>query len=646
MSAASPANEGVEEEALGKAYDLRLLARLWPYVRPYRREVALTLLLFVPIFLLEAAPAWIVKSGIDRVVAEVGAASVAVGERAGGASPLSGFGRIVESIFSFVDEPPTGWSIGGWLALVYVIVTVALGVLQYAYQVLMAATGQRAMRDLRRHVFDHLESLEMAYFDRIPVGRLVTRATNDVENVAEMFAQGLVALVTDVIKMVGYALVLFLLSPKLALWAFAIVPVLAFAAFVFRLKVREAFREVRVRIARINTTIQESVTGMKVVQLFGRETRNMAEFDAMNADHRDSWHKSIRYDSLLFATIEVATGVTMAVIIGVGTGLAEVGIMYVFIDYMQRFFMPLRDLSAKYSVMQSAMAGAERIFQVLDTQPRVRDAARQAPEGDPALRGCVEFEHVWFAYGDKVGRADDEIDWVLRDVSFRVAPGEKVAFVGATGAGKTTIIKLLTRLYDVDRGRVLVDGVDVRQIPQQDLRRRIATVLQDVFLFSGTLARNIALGRADLDETAIRRAARAVEADRFIERLPRGFETDVLERGANFSTGQRQILSFARALAHGAHVLVLDEATSAIDTETEAAIQRGIQVLMEGKTAIAIAHRLSTIRDVDRIHVLAGGRLVESGSHEALLAAGGHYARLYRLQSEREREGLAHARPA
>ncbi|MEZ4291697.1 MAG: ABC transporter ATP-binding protein [Myxococcota bacterium] len=286
---------------------------------------------------------------------------------------------------------------------------------------------------------------------------------------------------TDVIKMVGYALVLFLLSPKLALWAFAIVPVLAFAAFVFRLKVREAFREVRVRIARINTTIQESVTGMKVVQLFGRETRNMAEFDAMNADHRDSWHKSIRYDSLLFATIEVATGVTMAVIIGVGTGLAEVGIMYVFIDYMQRFFMPLRDLSAKYSVMQSAMAGAERIFQVLDTQPRVRDAARQAPEGDPALRGCVEFEHVWFAYGDKVGRADDEIDWVLRDVSFRVEPGEKVAFVGATGAGKTTIIKLLTRLYDVDRGRVLVDGVDVRQIPQQDLRRRIATVLQDVF---------------------------------------------------------------------------------------------------------------------------------------------------------------------
>ena len=440
---------------------------------------------------------------------------------------------------------------------------------------------------------------------------------------------------------------LFALSPRLALAAFGIVPFLAIAAVIFRLKVREAFRAVRVKIARINTHIQETVTGMKVVQLFNRQDRNMADFDAMNSDHRDAWRQSIKYDTLLFATIEIATGITMAVIIGVGTGLAEAGVIYVFIDYMQRFFLPLRDLSAKYSVMQSAMASMERIFEVLDTPPGVADRVEAAPPGDPADRGLVEFEHVWFAYGKNAGRPDDEIEWVLRDVSFRVAPGEKVAFVGTTGAGKTTIIKLLTRLYDVDRGTVRVDGIDVRDMPQRDLRRRIATVLQDVFLFSGTVARNIALGRADPDEIAVHRAAKAVEAHGFIERLPEGYETEVFERGANFSTGQRQILSFARALAHGAHILVLDEATSAIDTETEAAIQRGIHVLMQGKTAIAIAHRLSTIRDVDRIYVLKDGRIVESGPHLALLAAKGHYAQLYRLQSEQDEDSIAtSARPA
>jgi ABC-type multidrug transport system fused ATPase/permease subunit len=326
--------------------------------------------------------------------------------------------------------------------------------------------------------------------------------------------------------------------------------------------------------------------------------------------------------------------------------IAEAAIIYVFIDYMQRFFMPLRDLSAKYSVMQSAMASSERIFEILATEPGVADPIDEKLESSERDRGRVEFDHVWFSYSDTSGRAEDEIDWILRDVSFVVEPGEKVAFVGATGAGKTTIIKLLTRLYDVDRGVVRVDGIDVREMPQRELRRRIASVLQDVFLFSGTVARNIALGRADLDEVAVRRAATAVEAHGFIDRLPEGYDTEVLERGANFSTGQRQILSFARALAHGAHILVLDEATSAIDTETEAAIQRGIHVLMEGKTAIAIAHRLSTIRDVDRIHVLKDGRLVESGPHSTLIAADGHYARLYRLQTENAETSVSAAESA
>ncbi|MFO0689243.1 MAG: ABC transporter ATP-binding protein [Myxococcota bacterium] len=631
---ARPQADHQEEEELGRAYDGRLLLRLWPYVRPYRRQVWATLLLFVPIFVLELAPAWVVKAGMDLVLPPAGAA--AAGLPADAVSQAFG-AEVLAAIRHWIASPPPGIPVAVWLAGVYFLVSVVLGVLSWVHQVIMATTGQHAMFDLRRAVFDHIQKLPMSFFDTMPVGRLVTRATNDVENLAEMFSQGLVALVTDVIKMIGFAVVLFLVSPKLTLYTFAIVPVMAVAAFVFRWKVREAYRAVRVKIARINTQIQETVTGMKVVQLFSRETRNLAEFDAMNADHRNAWHQSIRYDSLLFSTIEVAIGITMAVIIGVGTGLAEAGILYVFIDYMQRFFMPLRDLSAKYSVMQSAMSSGERIFQLLDTEPRVRDLVDAEPTTAPEARGSVEFEHVWFRYGAPAEGAEaDDGDWILRDVSFRVAPGEKVAFVGATGAGKTTIIKLLTRLYDVDRGCVRIDGVDVRAYPQLELRKRVATVLQDVFLFSGSIARNIALGRSDLDAPAIERAARAVEAHAFIERLPSGYQTEVRERGSNFSTGQRQILSFARALAHGAGVLVLDEATSAIDTETEAAIQRGIRVLMEGKTAIAIAHRLSTIRDVDRIFVLAGGRIVEAGSHDALLAADGVYARLYRLQAERE----------
>ncbi|MHA7839139.1 MAG: ABC transporter ATP-binding protein [bacterium] len=631
-----------EEVELGKVYDGRLLLRLWPYVRPYRGQIALTLLLFFPLFLLELAPAWIVKVGLDQILE----GAVPVQSDRSAPSFLASLEALFEPLVVWMSSPPAGISNAVWLGSIYLVVQGLLTGLTYLSQVLMATTGQHAMRDLRRHVFEHVQGLHTSYFDSMPVGRLVTRATNDVENVAEMFSQGLVALITDVIKMFGFALVLFLISPRLALGAFAIVPVLAVAAFVFRLKVREAYREVRVRIARINTHIQETVTGMKVVQLFNREERNMADFDRMNAAHRDAWHKSIKYDSLLFSTIEVATGITMAVIIAVGTGLAQAGIIYVFIDYMQRFFMPLRDLSAKYAVMQSAMASCERIFEVLDTEPTVVDRVTEVPEGPPDRRGHVEFRHVWFSYGPTRGRSDDEVDWVLRDVSFHVGAGEKVAFVGATGAGKTTLIKLLTRLYDVDRGSVLVDGIDVRDMPQRELRRRVATVLQDVFLFSGSIARNIALGRRDLDEMAIHRAARAVEAHGFIERLPRGYDTEVLERGANFSSGQRQILSFARALAHGADILVLDEATSAIDTETEAAIQHGIRVLMEGKTAIAIAHRLSTIRDVDRIHVLRDGRLIESGSHETLLAAQGHYARLYRLQSEGTETLPRRAQPA
>jgi ABC-type multidrug transport system fused ATPase/permease subunit len=603
-----------EEAALGKVYDSRLIGLLWPFVRPYRWQVALTLLMVVPLFATQALPAWIIAAGLDYVF-QPSAEQAAQGSWA-----------------AFLVSPPLGIPPLIWLGMLYLLLAIATMGLQFGHMVLMAVTGQSAMRDVRSAVFAKIQRLHLGFFDSYPVGRLVTRATNDVENVAEMFTAGVVALITDVLIMLGFAVVLFRTNAKLALAAFAVVPLLAVALVIFRLKVREAFRAVRVRIARINAHIQETITGMKVVQLFNREARNMREFDAMNAGHRDAWKQSIRYDALLFSSVDTVTGITTAIIIWYGTGIAEAGVLYVFIDYMRRFFRPLQDLAAKYSVMQSSMASSERIFQLLDTDVAIEDAAHPVtlPESGRG-RGSVEFENVSFAYSGE--------DWVLRDLSFKVEPGERVAFVGATGAGKTTVIKLLSRFYEVTEGRILVDGVDIRDIPQRELRRRVATVLQDVFLFSGNVAENIALGRDDVDQRQVEEAARAVEAHAFITRLRDGYATEVRERGTNFSAGQRQLLSFARALAHRADILILDEATSSIDSETEALIQHGIHVLMEGKTAIAIAHRLSTIRDVDRIYVLHRGRLVESGPHDELMARAGTYRRLYQLQSELEAEG-------
>jgi ATP-binding cassette, subfamily B, multidrug efflux pump len=604
----------LEEESLGKAVDRRLLARLWPFIAPYRAQVAATILLVFPMFVLELIPAWLVKTGLDHVILEKPGAA---GTDLGG-----------------ILAPPPGWSALPWLGALFLATVLLHGALTYVHTVLMATTGQAAMRDLRAAVFRHIESLHLGFFDSYPVGRLVTRATNDVENVAEMFTQGLVSLVTDLFKMAGFAIALFLVEPTLALAAFAVVPFLLLASVLFRLKVREAFRTTRVLLARINAWIQETVTGMKVVQLFTREERNLRDFAHLNAEHRDAWKMSIYYDAALFSTVEFASGITVAIVLWWGSGIATPGVLYLFIQWMRRFFMPLSDLSAKYSVMQSSMASVERIFQLMDTEPAIRDPEPARASRGPApgaVRGEVVFEDVWFSYQ---GEAAREEDWVLRGVSLRVASGEKTAFVGATGAGKTTIIKLLTRLYEVTRGRILLDGVDLRDLPQRELRRRVAMVLQDVFLFSGTIAENVALGRADIDAQAVERAARAVEAHLFVAALPEGYGTPIRERGTNLSAGQRQLLSFARALAHGADVLVLDEATSSIDTETEAFVQRGIHTLMEGKTALVIAHRLSTIEDVDRIHVLHHGRIVESGTHTELLAAGGVYAHLHALQTE------------
>jgi ABC-type multidrug transport system fused ATPase/permease subunit len=617
VSAAGPGGASrealMEEEALGRAYDMRLMRRLWVYVAPYRAQVVVTILMLFPLLLFELAPAWIIKTGIDReIVPQVHPAAPEATDTPG--------------LVAWILHAPDGISPLVWLAGLYLVVAALGSLTSFVDSLVMAWTGQSAMRDLRREVFAHIQRLHLGFFDKMPVGRLVTRATNDVENVAEMFSAGIAALVRDVFKMLGLAAALFAVDPRLAGFTFLIVPALAVAAMVFRWKVREAFRAVRVRIARINAYLQENVTGMKVVQLFTREERNYRDFDDMNADHRDAWLSSIRYDSALFSVVEFASYLTIAVVLWQSAGAVAAGTIYLFIDWMRRFFMPLRDLSAKYSVMQSSMASAERIFQLLDTEPRVLDATTAAPPPARAgKRGLVEFENVWFSY------ADDD-DWVLRDVSFRDEPGQSAAFVGATGAGTTTSSKLLTRLYDVSRGSIRIDGVDLREWPQQALRRRVAMVLQDVFLFSGSIEQNLSLGREDVDAERVRGAARAVLADRFIDRLREGYATEIRERGTNFSAGQRQLLSFARALAHGADVLVLDEATSAIDAETEALVQEGIHVLMAGKTALVIAHRLSTIQDADQIHVLHKGKLVESGTHEELLARGGAYQRLYRLQ--------------
>jgi ATP-binding cassette subfamily B multidrug efflux pump len=509
----------------------------------------------------------------------------------------------------------------GWL---FMALIVGEFLAYYGQQYLTMVVAQGSLAQLRGAVFARLQQLPMRYFDRNPVGKVVSRVTTDVDVLSEMFAAGAMTIALDALKLLGIVAFMLWIDWRLALASLVLLPPTVFAIDFFRRMARRTYREIRERIARINGYLQEAISGMEVIALSAREARCFEEFRQLNADHRDSNQLSNRLEAALFSMVEAVSTVSVAVMLfraaGLGTEALEVGTVWAFIQYINQFFVPIRDFSAKYAVMQSSMTAAERIFSLLDVEP---EPAPAVPVPVPAPRGEIVFDRVWFAY-----RGDD---WVLRDVSFRIAPGERVAIVGATGSGKTTIIKLLDRLYDVQRGRILVDGVDVREWELDALRRRTAVVLQDVFLFNGSVADNITLGRRDIPLERVAAAARHVNAEGFIRRMG-GYDAEVRERGCNLSGGQRQLLAFARALAHEPTILILDEATSSVDPETEWLIQDALEKLLADRTAVVIAHRLSTIESADRILVVHKHALREEGTHAELLARGGIYARLYRLQ--------------
>ncbi len=585
-----------EEEILGKAYDGRLMRRLLGYVRPYWRLVGLSVLLL----LLSSAAAltgpYLVRLGIDRHITT---------------GRLGGLGA---------------------LTALYVAILLAGFAFRYLQSYLMQLVGQRAMYDLRLALFGHLQRLAVGFYTRTPVGRLVTRITNDIDALNEMITQGVVGIFGDLITLVGIVAVMLLLEWRLALITFTVIPLILLATVLFRVKARETYRAVRTRLARINAYLNENITGMAIVQLFNRERRNFQQFDALNRELL-GWHlRGLRAFALFHPSVGVISALAIALILVFGGGVfrasVTIGLLVAFIQYAQRFFEPIEELAEKYNILQAAMASSERIFRLLDEPVEVEDPPQPLPL--ERVRGEIEFRHVWFAYA---AAGDGTPDWVLRDISFRIAPGESVAFVGHTGAGKSSIINLICRFYDPQRGEVLVDGVDVRRYAQRDLRRHIGLVLQDVFLFSGTVEDNIRLGNREISDEEVRRAAQFVNAHRFIERLPAGYRTEVKERGATLSVGQKQLIAFARAIAHNPEILlVLDEATSSVDVETEILIQEALQKVLRGRTSIIIAHRLSTIQHVDRILVLHKGRIVEEGRHQELLARGGIYTKLYQLQ--------------
>lgn len=593
-----------EDEILGKAYDARLMGRLLGYLRPYWRLLALSMLFLALYTATQLLGPYITKVAIDRYIA---------------AKDVAGLDLMVVAYLASV--------IFGFVCL-------------FAQTYATEYVGQRAMHDLRVQIFTHLQSQDLAYFDRNPVGRLMTRTINDVETLNELFSTGVIGLLGDACILLGIAGAMLWLDWRLALVTLSGFPLILYLSRFYRRRSREVYRESRLILARMNANLQENIAGIATIQAFGQEEKCYERFRRINVEYRDLLLRSIRYNAMFFPLIEIFSALTIGMALWYGGSLMlsralEAGVLVAFIQYIQRMYHPIRDLADKYNIMQAAMASAERIFTLLDTRPSILNPKR--PVLPERLAGAVEFDDVWLSYN----RGEP----VLRGISFKVRPGEKIALVGPTGAGKTSIVSALFRFYEIDRGRILVDGVDIRQWNKQALRRHLGLVLQDVFLFSGDVATNITLGDPRISEERLREAARRAQIAPFIERLPARYRQEVHERGATFSQGQRQLLSFARALAFDPKILVLDEATSSVDTRTELLIQEALKELLRDRTALVIAHRLSTIKNVDRILVIHKGEIWEEGTHESLLARDGIYARLYELQYRTE-ESTARAESA
>jgi ATP-binding cassette subfamily B protein len=605
-----------EEETLGKVYDAQLVRRLLRYARPYRGAIATAVVLSIVYALLEGVIPLFFKVAIDHYMTGEAAAS----------SKLAFATRYLPA------DPWLGINIMGALFLGILLASFAV---EYARYRLTLLTGQHVMYDLRREVFAHLQRLPISFFDRNPVGRLVTRATTDIDQLNEAFSAGVVAVFGDLFMLIVYVAIMFYLDWSLALLSFAVIPMILLVTQLFRRLVREAYRGTRIAIARINSFLNEHFSGMTVVQLFNREDRAFRQFDDINRRHLKAWRDAIFAHAWFYPAVEILSLFAIALIIWRGglhvfRGVTETGTVVAFLLYVQRFFRPIQDLSEKYNILQTAMASSERVFKLLD-RPAVHPPAASLKVLPPRA-GRVEFRNVWFAYQDE--------DWVLQDVSFVIEPGTMGAVVGHTGAGKTTLANILLRFYEAQKGEILLDGTDIRDLNLQELRAHFGIVLQDPFLFSGTIADNVRLGTKGINNEQIRRALDHVNLGGFVQSLPDGISHEVRERGATLSTGQKQLISFARALAHNPNFLILDEATSSVDTQTEFQIRTALERLITGRTSVVIAHRLSTVQRADQILVMHKGRLREHGTHQELLAQRGIYYKLYQLQYRDQEVGI------
>lgn len=586
-----PRDHKSEDEILGKAYDAKLMKRLLGYVKPYKKYVILAIALNIGVSALGPLRPFLTKFAVDNSIANKDYSELII------------------------------------ISAMLLATLLAQAVIQYYLTYYTQYMGQKIMFDIRTRLFAHIQKLSMKFFDKTPIGRLVTRVTNDVESLNELFSSGLVMSFSDIFTIIWIFGFMFYMDFTLSMIALSTFPVLFYGAFLFRRKAREAYRDVRLHLARLNSYMQEKISGISVIQLFNKEKEELKQFSEINNDYKAANIKSIFYYAVFYPSIEFLSAVTLALIIWYGggeviSGTLTLGVLIAFFQYTEMFFRPIRDLSEKYNIMQTAMASSERIFKLLDNDAIIKNPENPVKISD--VKGEIEFKDVWFAYEDE--------SYVLKNISFKINPGETVAIVGATGAGKTSIINILTRFYDINKGAIYLDGIDIRKFDKRDLRKYISIVLQDVFIFSGDIKNNISLGNPETTDEKIAEAAKLVGADKFISALSSKYDEEVKERGATLSVGQKQLLSFARAIAYNPQILILDEATSSIDAETEALIQNAIKRLLTGRTSIVIAHRLSTIQNASKIIVLHKGEIREMGNHRELLAKRGVYYKLYQLQ--------------